>query len=105
MVGKALGGWSFSGNYILASGQRYTPLQAFSAFSTASGNPYDIGFLGAFVGFDTARPFLGSMTAPDQAVGIFAGDACALFDANGRWRLRCSGHSVVEPDCHGPELR
>jgi hypothetical protein len=83
VVGKALGGWAFSGNYILASGQRYTPLQAFSAFATASGNPYDIGFLGAFVGFDTARPFLGSKTAPDQAVGIFAGDACALFEPTG----------------------
>ena len=78
-VGKALGGWAFSGNYILASGQRYTPVQAVSAFNTARGNPYDIGFLGAFVGFDTARPFLGNMSAPQDSVGIFASDACAIF--------------------------
>lgn len=79
LAGHVLGGWAFSGNYILASGQRYTPVQAFSAFSTASGNPYDIGFLGAFVGFDTARPFMGSMSAPQTQVGIFASDACAIF--------------------------
>jgi hypothetical protein len=80
LTGHILGGWAFSGNYILASGQRYTPIQAFSAFATAAGNPYDIGFLGAFVGFDTARPFLGNVSAPATAVGIFAGDACALFE-------------------------
>jgi len=83
LAGHILGGWAFSGNYILASGQRYTPVQAFSAFATASGNPYDIGFLGAFIGFDSARPFLGSVSAPATTVGIFAGDACSLFEPNG----------------------
>jgi len=29
-VGHLLGGWGFSGNYVLASGQRYTPSQFFS---------------------------------------------------------------------------
>jgi len=80
LAGHILGGWAMSGNFILASGQRYTPIQAFSAFSTATGNPYDLGFLGAFIGFDSARPFLGSLSAPATAVGIFAGDACALFE-------------------------
>jgi hypothetical protein len=79
VIGKIVGGWSLSGNYILASGQRYTPIQGSSAFGFASGNPYDIGFLGAFVGFDTARPFLGNMNAPADAVGAFAGDACNVF--------------------------
>jgi hypothetical protein len=79
VIGKIVGGWSLSGNYILASGQRYTPVQGSSAFGFASGNPYDIGFLGAFVGFDTARPFLGNMNAPADAVGAFAGDACNVF--------------------------
>jgi hypothetical protein len=84
-IGKTLGGWAFSGNYILASGQRYTPVQGFSAFLSdflVNGtNPYDAaggggGFLGAFNGFDAARPFLGNMNAPQTAVGAFAGDAC-----------------------------
>ncbi len=83
VVGKIVGGWSFSGNYILASGQRYTPIQAFSAFNSASGNPYDIGFLGAFIGFDSARPFLGNMSAPQTSVGIFASDACINFITGG----------------------
>lgn len=78
-MGRLLGGWSLSGNYILASGQRYTPSQLFSAFSTAAGNYYDLGFIGAFAGTDVARPFLGSSSAPVTSVGIFAGDACALF--------------------------
>jgi hypothetical protein len=96
LAGHILGGWALSANYILASGQRYTPVQAFSAFlphcDLIGGdgvNPYDAGssslgggsscgggFLGAFVGFDTARPFLGSMSAPQTAVGAYAGDAC-----------------------------
>jgi hypothetical protein len=83
VAGHILGGWVLSGNYIIASGQRYTPVQGFSAFAGQAGNYSDIGFLGAFVGFDTARPFLGSMSAPQTAVGIFAGDACNLFEPNG----------------------
>jgi hypothetical protein len=80
LAGHLLGGWGMSANYILASGQRYTPVQAFAAFGSNPGNPFDIGYLGAFVGFDTARPFLGSLSAPATAVGIYAGDACILFE-------------------------
>lgn len=82
-MGRLLGGWALSGNYILASGQRYTPSQLFSAFSTAAGDYYDINFIGAFAGTDVARPFLGNSHAPVTSVGIFAGDACALFVAPG----------------------
>src|SRR5205085_10506022 len=32
---------------------------------------------------DTARPFVGNLTAPATAVGIFAGDACNLFGIAG----------------------
>lgn len=78
-VGHLLGGWSLSGNYILASGQRYTPSQLFAAFATAAGDYYDSRFIGAFAGTDVARPFLGNPSAPSTNVGIFAGDACALF--------------------------
>jgi hypothetical protein len=89
--GHALGGWGISANYILASGQRYTPVQAFSAFATAAGDFYDLGFIGGFAGFDTARPFLGNLNAPANSVGMFAGDACAIFSLTGTDPL-CSGN-------------
>jgi hypothetical protein len=76
IVGHVLGGWAVSANYVLASGQRYTPLQggAEAAFSSASNN-YDFAWLAANVGFDLARPFVGNLSAPASSVGIFAGDA------------------------------
>ena len=83
-AGHVLGGWQVSANYILASGQRYTPVQAVSAFLTdaliGGTTPYDLGFINSFVGFDLARPFLGNLSAPQTSVGMFAGDACFLFD-------------------------
>src|SRR5262249_12036726 len=91
LVGHILGGWTLSANYILESGQRYTPVQAFSAFATtclgtpttctgtSGGNYYDLGFIGGFVGVDTARPFLGNLNAPATAVGILAADGCNIF--------------------------
>jgi hypothetical protein len=79
LVGHILGGWAVSGNYVLASGQRYTPSQAVFAQLTANGNYQDNTFNNAFIGADTARPFLGSNSAPINTVGIFAGDGCALF--------------------------
>ena len=104
LAGHILGGWALSANYILASGQRYTPVSAVtgflshcSAFGFDGLNPYDAGsiaqgsgsnscgggFLGAFIGFDSARPFVGNLNAAPTAVGIFAGDACAIFEPNG----------------------
>jgi hypothetical protein len=88
--GHTLGGWGVSANYILQSGQRYTPVQAFSAFFSAAGNYYDLGFIGGFTGFDIARPFLGNLNAPATSVGMFAGDACAFFSLTG-----------VDPLCNG----
>ena len=84
VIGHLLGGWGMSANYFLQSGQRYTPSQVTEiAAATAAGNYYDSAFLGAFVGFDTARPFLGNLNAPQTSVGIFGGDACALFGVTG----------------------
>jgi hypothetical protein len=91
LAGHILGGWAFSGNYILASGQRYTPVSAVTAFldDFVNGiNPYDAaggggGFLGAFIGFDSARPFIGNINAPATTVGIFADTACTIFEPNG----------------------
>jgi hypothetical protein len=78
LAGKVFGGWTISANYILQSGQRYTPAQSTGiAASTAAGDFFDSAFLGAFnAGFDVARPFLGSKSAPITNVGIFLGDAC-----------------------------
>jgi len=95
LLGHLLGGWGLSGTYILGSGQRYTPIQAFSAFATtclgtpttckgtSGGDYYDLGFIGNFIGIDAARPFLGNLSAPQTAVGIFAGDACNIFGVTG----------------------
>lgn len=80
VLGHLLGGWAFSGTYIVASGQPYTPFQIGSeAINTASGDFFDANFLGneGFNG-DIARPFVGSLSAPANSVGIFAGDCPAL---------------------------
>ncbi|HWZ41912.1 MAG TPA: TonB-dependent receptor [Candidatus Saccharimonadales bacterium] len=80
LTGHLLGGWSISGNYILSSGQRYTPTQIFLGQLTANPNDVDITFLNAFGGgVEGFRPFLGNPNAPVTSVGIFAGDACNFF--------------------------
>jgi hypothetical protein len=90
-AGHVLGGWGVSANYILESGQRYTPAEVFSAFATAAGNFYDVGFFGTFAGIDTARPFMGNLNAPTTSVGMFARDACNLFSLTGFDPL-CNGN-------------
>jgi hypothetical protein len=83
LFGHVLGGWAVSANYIWASGQRYTPLQTFAeAASTSPSNNYDITWLANNVGVDLARPFVGSLSAPANTVGIFAGDACGFFGSS-----------------------
>lgn len=77
LVGHILGGWSISADYILASGQPYTPLQGRGeALNSPFGDVFDVGFVNAFVGSDSARPFFGNINAPENAVGAFAHDAC-----------------------------
>jgi hypothetical protein len=99
-IGHLLGGWAISANYIQQSGQRYTPVQFFSAtfsnpgstFSPNSpGDYYDLRFWGAFFGFEPARPFIGSLSAPATSAGMFAGDACNLFSLTGNDPL-CNGN-------------
>ena len=76
-IGKTLGGWSVSADYLLASGQPYTPLQGNGeALSSPFGNVYDTNWVLAFVGADVARPFSGSKDAPANTVAAFAHDAC-----------------------------
>jgi len=89
-MGHLLGGWSFSGSYVLESGQRYTPSQIELATLTG-GDFYDINFWANFIGFEPARPFLGNLQAPATAVGIFAGDACAFFSSSGTDPI-CTGN-------------
>ena len=82
-VGHMLGGWAVSANYVWASGQRYTPVQAgLEAAATAASNNYDLNWILNVVGADLARPFVGSLSAPATSVGIFAGDACNLFGSS-----------------------
>ncbi|HLW54898.1 MAG TPA: carboxypeptidase regulatory-like domain-containing protein [Candidatus Angelobacter sp.] len=89
VLGHLLGGWGISGNYIWQSGQRYTPIQGSAlAALTANGNYYDFGYLAAFEGVDSARPFLGNLGAPSTAVGAFAGDVCNFFAS-----------SAADPSC------
>jgi Carboxypeptidase regulatory-like domain len=80
IIGHAFGGWSISGSYLLQSGQPYTPQEFEFAYLLS---PYDVSdqqFLGEFnSGSDTARPFLSNVKAPPTAIGIYAGDACALY--------------------------
>jgi Carboxypeptidase regulatory-like domain len=88
VIGHILGGWSLSGNYILASGQGYTPSQLFSASIFAqlglANDYYDVPFFGNFnSGVETARPFIGNLGAPATAVAIMAGDACNIFASTG----------------------
>jgi hypothetical protein len=79
-LGHALGGWSLAGTYILQSGQVYTPTEFEFAYVLS---PYDISdqaTLGAFnSGSDTARPFLSNRSAPANAIGVYAADACGLY--------------------------
>jgi hypothetical protein len=91
LIGHILGGWSISGNYILASGQPYSPTQVFSAEFTAANDYFDSAFYNNFnSGVETARPFVGSLSAPATSVGMYAGDACALFSLSGTDPL-CTG--------------
>jgi hypothetical protein len=77
--GRLLGGWGISGNYDLASGQPFTPVQI--ALNTESGGTaFDTAFDQAIIGIDeTARPFAINSAAPSNSVGIFAGDACIIL--------------------------
>jgi hypothetical protein len=75
-IGHVLGGWVVNANYVLASGQRYTPAQLGDAAFGSNGDYFDANFLVAFNGggVDQARPFLGSLSAPQTSVGVYCGD-------------------------------
>jgi carboxypeptidase family protein len=83
LLGHVLGGWAFSGNYVWASGQRYTPVQALeeALVGALPSNPYDATWVNNVLGADLARPFVGNVNAPATSVGIYAGDACSNFGA------------------------
>jgi Carboxypeptidase regulatory-like domain len=77
-VGHALGGWILTGNYLIQSGQPYTPVQIEDA-TISGGVGMDESFDEAFNGtLETLRPFLSNPSAPVTQVGIFAGDECNL---------------------------
>ena len=79
IVGHVVGGWSLAGSYILQSGQAYTPEQIYASSGT-SYNTLDNSFNSSFnSGYETARPFVSNGSARPTAVGIYAGDLCALW--------------------------
>ena len=93
VVGHLLGGWGVSANYVLASGQRYTPSQVFISEFSAK-DYFDANFYNAFNGgAEPAHPFIGNLSAPATSVGIFAADACNVFG---------SGTGGPEPVCNIP---
>jgi hypothetical protein len=80
-IAHLLGGWAFSGTYLLQSGQPFTPSQIeLNAVSggVANDTVFDLANIGTL---ETSRPFVGNISAPYTQVGIYAGDACAVFDA------------------------
>jgi hypothetical protein len=85
LLGHILGGWNFSGSYIFASGQPFTPRQGGVFGNTnsrigANGNYFDTSFAIAFVG-DPARPFFGNKNARLDSVGIACNDLVLLLGA------------------------
>ncbi len=79
VVGHILGGWGFSGSYLIASGQTYTPAQAFLTYGTGGTGTIDTTFNSGFFGYPDGgmRPFMGNPNAPLSLVGIYAGDLCS----------------------------
>ena len=71
LVGKALGGFQFSGIVRLASGRPYTPVEVFG--------DYDLGFDGAFLGAGPLRPFGGNPNAPNGTIAFGYGAACYIL--------------------------
>ena len=73
--GKLLGGYQLNGIVRLASGQPYTPTEAF-------GN-WDLGFEGGFLGaFGPLRPFTGNPNAPTGTIAYGSTAASALLGDN-----------------------
>jgi hypothetical protein len=78
-IAHLVGGWAFSGTYLLQSGQPFTPAQVFVNY-TSGGVANDTAFDLANIGvYETSRPFVGSFSAPQAQVGIYADDACSVF--------------------------
>ncbi len=88
VVGHILGGWSFSGSYMIASGQPYGPVQQYLAYSMYYPGPFPFdttfnSFVNSAVSYENLRPFMGNPNAPVSLVGIYAGDLCAYDGAAG----------------------
>jgi hypothetical protein len=84
LVGKLLGGWQLSGTYTLQSGQPFTPSQQIineGSYGPSPNGIEDTAFnLALNNGIpDVVRPFVGSLSAPGNQVGIYAGDVCNAF--------------------------
>ncbi len=74
VVGHLLGGWQLNGTYLLASGQRYTPIQGLGL------NLLIPSYLDP-LGGEILRPFIGNPDADPRLVGISQIDASLIFGA------------------------
>jgi len=102
LAGHILGGWAFSGNYIIASGQRYNPTQIFEATALSPKDYFDNRYIANFPGVETAHTFLGNMSAPATAVGIFAGDACNLLEPTAGGACAVPATTLLSETAMGP---
>jgi outer membrane receptor protein involved in Fe transport len=80
LLGKIAGGWQLNGTYLLATGQRFTPFEAWGTNFLGTGYG-DVTWDGTFIGIDSNRPFYGNPKAPRDSVGINQIDAKIVFGA------------------------
>jgi hypothetical protein len=91
ILGHLLGGWTMSASYVWESGQAFTPETIVFPQLTEGGDFFDNNFNAQFNnGLTAARPFIGSLSAPANSVGIFAGDACTIFEQGAAGTSLCS---------------
>lgn len=91
ILGHLLGSWTMSASYVWESGQAFTPETILFSQQTEAGDFFDSNFDAQFNnGLAPARPFLGSLSAPANSVGIFAGDACKVFEHGASGTSLCS---------------
>jgi hypothetical protein len=91
-LGHVLGGWGLSGDYILASGQAYSPTQG----GLVNNNYQDSSFNAAFsVATDGTRPFVSNANAPITSVGQYTSATTLVNLATGLATAPDQVHFIV----------
>lgn len=111
LAGHVLGGWKLAGDYILAAGQPYTPMQYALAYSTGA-NTFDVGFNSTWSSsYENLRPFYSNPAAPANMVGILAADACSYagvgceLSANALLNFNLVNTTGAEQQIQGSQVR